>query len=80
MVMYMFYVQLGINIKAVFWTSVNVMQTCGKKEEAPVAFSSFSAFLFFPPFSGVEEMLKGSQQALLMHNKPCWSRLTVAWM
>lgn len=50
MVMYMFYVQLGINIKAVFWTSVNVMQTYGKKEEAPVAFSSFSAFSFFSTF------------------------------
>lgn len=71
---------IGHKDKGFFWTSVNVMQTYGKKEEAPVAFSSFSAFLFFPPFSGVKEMLKGSQQALLMHSKPCWSRLTVAWI
>lgn len=57
--MYMFYVQLDIKIETGFGLfPVSVMQTYGKKEDAPVACSSFSDFIFFPVFSGVEGMLK----------------------
>lgn len=58
---------------------LNVMQTYGKKQEAPVASSNFSTF-FFPSFTDVEGILKSIQQPLLMNNKKCWSSLIVAWM
>lgn len=67
-----------IGIQTGFWLrSVSAMQTYSKKEEALVTLSSFSVF---PAFSGAEGMLRGVWQALLMHNKQCWSRLPGAWI
>lgn len=59
--------------------SLNVTQTYGKREEAPVASSNFSTFLF-SSYTDVEGILKGVKQPLLMNNKKSWSSLVVAWI